>query len=239
VANDIRVRQGFLGGTITDNPLTSGATTFNSAALASLVAIGTTEHAAITLDPDGVGGAPEVVIVTAHTASATSATVLRGQEGTTARAHSLSTAWVHSPTVRDFDYTQCRVSRAATQSIANATVTAISWDTEVSDPVGWITVPGTTLTCPADEAGLYQIQVIADYTAIATTRAFIDITVTRSGTPVTFRTTMTGDNLGICAGTTPMIPGDTIVANLYQQSGSSRTLNSARLDLFKIGRLKY
>ena len=238
MANDIRVRQGFLGGTITDNPLTSGATTFNSAALASLVAIGTTEHAAITLDPDGVGGAPEVVIVTAHTASATSATVLRGQEGTTARAHNLSTACVHSPTVRDFDYTQCRLTRAATQSVSSATVTAISWDTEVSDPVGWITVPGTTLTCPADEAGLYQIQVIASYSSAATTRGFIDITVTRSGTPVTFRTTMTGDDLGSCACTTPMLPSDTFVVNLYQQSGSSRTI-TARLDVFKIGRLKY
>ena len=101
MANELRVRQNFLGGIIEDNPLTSGATTLTSAALAAMVAIGSTQHLAITLDPDGLYGEPEIVWVTAHTAAATTATILRGQEGTTARAHYRDVRWSHGPTTRD------------------------------------------------------------------------------------------------------------------------------------------
>lgn len=103
MANEIRLRQNFISGTITDNPLTSGATTVNSAALAALVAIGSASHAVLILDPRGVSGAPEIVHVTAHTASATSATIVRGREGTTARQHASGTAWAHGPIASDFD----------------------------------------------------------------------------------------------------------------------------------------
>lgn len=43
----------------------------------------------------------EIMYVTAYTASATSATVNRGQEGSTARTHA-GTAWVHTSTAADF-----------------------------------------------------------------------------------------------------------------------------------------
>lgn len=91
-----RVRTDNVFGTITDNPLTSGATTMNSAGLANLAAVSSTE-AIIILDPNRVAGAPEIVVVTAHTGSATSATIQRGQFGTTARQHASGTAWVHGP----------------------------------------------------------------------------------------------------------------------------------------------
>lgn len=70
--------------------------------MASLVAIGSTQHLTITLDPGATAGAPEIIYVTAHTASATTATILRGQEGTTARSHAQNTPWVHGATARDF-----------------------------------------------------------------------------------------------------------------------------------------
>ena len=103
MANELRVRTNFLGGLIEDNPLASGATTLTSAGLAAMPAIGSTQHMAIILDPDGVGGAPEIVYVTAHTAAATTATITKGQEGTTARAHDRDTPWLHGPTIKDFD----------------------------------------------------------------------------------------------------------------------------------------
>jgi hypothetical protein len=53
------------------------------------------------LDPEGVNGAPEIVKVTAHTAAATSVTVTRAQQGTTARAHPVSSVWVHALTETD------------------------------------------------------------------------------------------------------------------------------------------
>jgi hypothetical protein len=103
MANELRVRTGFLGGLIEDNPLTSGATTVTSAALATMPVIGSTQHMAVVLDPDGMAGAPEVVYVTAHSAAATTATIARGQEGTTARQHDRDILWVHSVTVKDYD----------------------------------------------------------------------------------------------------------------------------------------
>lgn len=91
-----RVRTDNVFGTITDNPLTNVATTMNSAGLANLAAVSSAE-AIIILDPNRVSGAPEIVVVTAHTASATSATIQRGQFGTAARQHALGTEWVHGP----------------------------------------------------------------------------------------------------------------------------------------------
>lgn len=103
MANELRVRSGFLGGLIEDNPLTAVATTLTSASLASAPTIGSTQHMALVLDPDGFAGAPEIVYITAHSAAATTATILRAQEGTTARQHDRDMAWVHSVTVKDFD----------------------------------------------------------------------------------------------------------------------------------------
>jgi hypothetical protein len=103
VANELRVRSAFLGGLIEDNPLSSSATTLTSAGLASAPVIGSTQHMAIVLDPDGFSGSPEVVYITAHSAAASTATIVRGQEGSTARAHDRDTPWVHSVTVKDFD----------------------------------------------------------------------------------------------------------------------------------------
>lgn len=102
MANELRKRQISIGGLVEDNPLTSGATTLTSASLAAVNSgVASDEHMAIVLDPDGMDGAPEVAYVTALTALAGSATVARGQEGTSARAHAKGTPWVHAPTVRD------------------------------------------------------------------------------------------------------------------------------------------
>lgn len=103
MANELPVRANFLGGLIEDNPLASGATTLTSAGLASLPVITSTSHMAIILDPDGRAGNPEIAYVTAHTAAATTATITKGQEGSTARAHDRDTPWLHGPTVKDFD----------------------------------------------------------------------------------------------------------------------------------------
>jgi hypothetical protein len=96
-----RVRANTTQGVTTDNPLLVGATSFNSAGLANLPAIAT-QHAIIVLDPLRVAGAPEIVVVTAHTGAATSATITRGAYGTSARQHLSGTAWVHSTISEDY-----------------------------------------------------------------------------------------------------------------------------------------
>lgn len=95
-----RIRTNNVQGTVTDNPLTNVATTLNSAGLANLAAV-SSAHALIILDPLRVAGAPEMVIVTAHTAAATSATISRAAYGTSARQHNSGTAWVHATSIED------------------------------------------------------------------------------------------------------------------------------------------
>ena len=102
MANEIRLRRNNESGTITDNPLTIGATTINSAGFASLPTIGATNSMILILDPQEVGGTAEIVRVTAHTAAATSVTVVRGQEGSVARSHVFNTTWMHGPVTSDY-----------------------------------------------------------------------------------------------------------------------------------------
>lgn len=92
-----RIRTDNVFGTITNDPLTAAGTTLNSAGLANLDVVASPDEALITLDPNRANGAPEIVVVTAHTASATSATITRGAFGTAARQHVAGTEWVHGP----------------------------------------------------------------------------------------------------------------------------------------------
>lgn len=101
MANEIRLRSNNIAGTITDNPLTAGATTINSAGFVDLPVVDATNHLILILDPLEVGGTAEIVRVTAHTAAATSATVVRGQEGSSARSHVFNTTWFHGPVASD------------------------------------------------------------------------------------------------------------------------------------------
>lgn len=96
-----RIRSNSEFGLITDNPLTIGATTFNSARL-SLMPVVSAAHAVVTLDPRAVNGEPEIVIITAHTAAATVATITRAAYGTVARSHPVGTEWIHAPIDEDF-----------------------------------------------------------------------------------------------------------------------------------------
>lgn len=102
MANELRVRANFTGGLVDDNPLTSSATTLTSNALQALQVIDATKHMVIVLDPDGYGGTPEIAYLTGHTSAAATATILRGQEGSTARPHLQDTPWVHSAVVSDY-----------------------------------------------------------------------------------------------------------------------------------------
>ena len=116
-----RSRTPFISGTITDNPLTNVATTINSAGLSSLPAIATPDIAVLVLDPTGSAGAPEVVYVTAHTGSATSATISRGQEGSSGRQHASGVSWVHGPTTYDLKGWRLEGSNTAEQTTVSLT----------------------------------------------------------------------------------------------------------------------
>ena len=129
------------GGSITDAPLSNVATTINSAAFADLPAVTGSDTMWITLDPAGANGAPEIVSVTAHTAAATSVTVVRAQQSTTARSHPVSSVWAHSLTTTDVgeflktvvtaDITDANVS--AVKLAADAVTTAKVLDANITE----------------------------------------------------------------------------------------------------------
>ncbi|WP_086663689.1 hypothetical protein [Lentzea kentuckyensis] len=85
-------------------------TTLTAAAFASLPStFSTTSYLPLVLH-DPTLGLEETVWVTAHTAASTSVTVVRGRQGTTARAWPSSTQVVDAPTVRDVTYPLARAS---------------------------------------------------------------------------------------------------------------------------------
>lgn len=96
-----------------------GGTTLNSPQLASFPAVTGSDIAVLTIDPQQVGGAPEIVYVTAHTASATTATIARGKEGTSARQHSTSEVWINGITTLDLDIRRYRAKITATGATTN------------------------------------------------------------------------------------------------------------------------
>lgn len=102
----------FKGGVVSDNPLTSGATTVNSTALGDLDTVASPDAMWMVLDPEGANGDPEIVRVTTHTAAATSATITRAQQGTTARSHPQNTAWVIAATKFDLEQLPFRLVTA-------------------------------------------------------------------------------------------------------------------------------
>lgn len=100
MANEKRVRADYVFGKI-DAAIDTAATTLSSPALSRLPVIDTTSHAALTIG-DPTTGNYEIVHAISHAASATTATVQRAREGSTARAWAIDSKWSHAPTVADF-----------------------------------------------------------------------------------------------------------------------------------------
>ncbi len=85
-----RVKANFIWGTLSaDLPATgtSASMTSMSAGMLALPTIASPDIAVLVLDPNGIHGAPEVVYVTAHTTTTSTATITRAQEGSNQRAH--------------------------------------------------------------------------------------------------------------------------------------------------------
>lgn len=159
MANEIRVRTNFIGGLVEDNPLTAAAATLTSAGLAALVSIGATQHAAVVLDPDGINGSPEIIYITAHSATFGTATIARGQEGTTARQHDRDTTWVHSATALDFDRPLLHVRDEKAAGTAGGASTSGSYAIRTLNTVAVNEISGASLTANVITlpAGTYEI----------------------------------------------------------------------------------
>ena len=83
-----------------------------SLAISNMAVIASPDIAGLVLDPASSGGSPEIVHITAHGSAATSATIVRAREGTSARQHAQNIPWIHGPTVED--WTEAKDSRGHT-----------------------------------------------------------------------------------------------------------------------------
>jgi microcystin-dependent protein len=103
-----RLRLNFASGRMASGGINVGDTVLSSPQFAMLPVVASPDILPFTIDPDAVAGTPEVVYITACAgAGATSVTVLRGQEGTTARSHNFTSGvpqevWRCSALVLDF-----------------------------------------------------------------------------------------------------------------------------------------
>lgn len=98
-----RLRFDFQKGTL-DTGIDGVEDTISSPELAGLGEVVAPDFAVIVLDPLNVALAdPELAYITDHATGATTATVLRGQEGTLARPHAVGIEWRGVATALDYD----------------------------------------------------------------------------------------------------------------------------------------
>lgn len=105
---------------------------FSSPALASLPLVASPDIVHICVDPDGIAGAPEWMKITAHTAAATTATVARASEGSTARKHKANIEWVHTLAPSEMDGSGVT---AQTEPPTGATDYDLWLDTDAAAPI--------------------------------------------------------------------------------------------------------
>jgi len=100
----MRQREDFKDGTLGAD-LDTGVTTIDFGSDPGFATIAAPDYATLIIDPEGAGNGPEVVYLTAFTATQTTGTITRGEEGTSdpGVTHASGTVWRHGPTIEDFD----------------------------------------------------------------------------------------------------------------------------------------
>lgn len=133
-----RQRQNFISGVLS-SALAPGDVLMSSTRLADLDAVASPDIQVIVLDPLSAHGSPEIVHVVTHGALATTATIVRAREGTTARIHPLGTTWKHAPTVDDWRdiylYAQQDYNAPIDGSSAVSALTALFADAQAGDTI--------------------------------------------------------------------------------------------------------
>ncbi|HEY5959979.1 MAG TPA: hypothetical protein VIV60_25675 [Polyangiaceae bacterium] len=116
------------------------------------------------------------------------------------------------------------VSRAATQNVTTSTPTAVTWDTEVLDIDGMITVPSTSLT--VRRPGIYAIYFANNFVAnTGGDQRSATIVINGSGIAqqVDFRAA-TVATVNCVSAIVALNVGDVITCNVYQDSGVTLTI---------------
>lgn len=146
--------------------------------------------------------------------------------------------WVRTAWNGSTGRTQVLLRRAANQSVSDATVTAISWDTEDSDTDGFITATSSTLTVPSGLGGLYSVTVCLTGAANPGAAGFAAINPS-SATGLRF--SLGGGNAvgawQASVGATwvgPLAAAETLTVTVYQDSGGASNY-TGYLRVYRIG----
>lgn len=190
MANQTRVRTNSITGTVGDNPLSNAATTLNSTQLIALPAVDATQHMALVLDPTGAGNGPEIVWVTGHTAGTSSATIVRGREGTSAVQHTSTRTWIHAPTQADFVNHITSSTRPSGSGLPYQGQICYETDTDrwiYWDGTAWeiMSSPWTAYVPTLTQSNSLTNTVTSAryrYTGIKTVQAIVKLTITGTGT---------------------------------------------------------
>jgi hypothetical protein len=144
MANIHRIRSNFKQGTLGADLVTTG-TTINFGSDPGFDTLGTDEYLAIVIDPEGAAQGPEIVYLTAYTATQTTGTIERGKESTAdpGVSHPSGTAWIHGPTARDNDWAPWALSLHEPSGVASldidisgyAAVRIVGWLLPATDNV--------------------------------------------------------------------------------------------------------
>ena len=131
MANELRVRAYNLPVLTLDaayDPSTD--TTISAPELADWPVVDATNHLAVPVNYDrGQTGDPFILYITAHASGATTATVAKDMEGTTAVAVPIGTHCKHGPTVRDFAAGRIVIKKRTSSDLTVNSATWTNWDT--------------------------------------------------------------------------------------------------------------
>lgn len=126
-------------------------------------------------------------------------------------------------------------TRAASLSVANDSLTAISWDTESVDSDGFCTPTSSTITIPAGLGGLYAVTARVTRAANNGSNDYLQVVCSTLGT---FRShnlanlaNMTGPYVAFVG---PLAAAETVVVSAYQSTGGAVDY-TGRIDLYRVG----
>ncbi|MFM2078154.1 MAG: hypothetical protein RJA49_2044 [Actinomycetota bacterium] len=156
-------------------------------------------------------------------------------------ARSVGEVWTAAKqTVVDNDITWlgtrkgCTIRRAATVSVASGSVATVTFDTEDSDTDAFFAPSSTTVTIPTGLGGIYAITFTTSWAVTNQVSGFIRLTAGGNAYDVSTPGVVTGAGGGSFV--IPLAAADTITIGVLQNSGAAQTLNSARLQVYWVGR---
>lgn len=139
-----RLQAAFAYGAL-DAAATDTDTALTSAQFATLPVVSTREHLPLVLGGRTSNVAPEIVYVLAHAANSATVTVVRGQEGTAARAHAAAEDWQAAPLPSDLEAQPVLDTRSVPPS-PSAYARQTTWEFKALTSIGLSSgqIPGPT-----------------------------------------------------------------------------------------------